>query len=156
MAYITQTEYVDRYGEAETIRLTDEDRTRVIDTAKLAEALEDASDFIDGYLAKRYAVPLASAPRLVKGMNAILGRELLHKSLVMPALTEEADRVRQQLKDIARGIMSLPIDPAGVEEATTGSGMSYSSGDGPRPTFSDESFSGFLSPGGSPVACWRR
>ena len=109
MPYLTQTEYISRYGNAETIRITDETRSGEVDSAKLATAIADASDIIDAYLGSRYLLPLTSVPTLVKHANAALAREILHTSRPLDTVTAEAERVRRQLELIAKGTLTLPL-----------------------------------------------
>jgi phage gp36-like protein len=85
--YLTAEEYVERYGYAETVRLTDEDKTNTVDGAKLEAAIKDATDLADSYIGTRYTTPLVATPRVVKSIVAALARELLHKSRPTPEVT---------------------------------------------------------------------
>ena len=67
MPYATQADLETRFGSAELAQLTDRISGSVIDAAVVGRALADAEAEIDGYLAARYQLPLASAP-------AVLGR----------------------------------------------------------------------------------
>lgn len=117
--YLTGEEYALRFGTAEAVRLTDETRSGVADSAKLEAAIGDASDFADGYIATRYTLPLLAAPRVVKSIVAALAREALHKTKPTPEVTAAADRARTQLRDIAAGRMTLPVEGGGTVAATT-------------------------------------
>lgn len=127
--YLSADEYVLRYGAQETIRLTDETRTNTVDSAKLEQALKDASDFADAYIGTAYDVPLLVAPRIVKAIVGALARELLHKTRPTPEVTAAADRARTQLKDIAAGRMTLPVDSGDPAPTTSGQRDSASTGD---------------------------
>jgi phage gp36-like protein len=109
MAYLTQAEYIERFGELETIRVTDESKTGALDVEKLQAAIDGAEEFVDGYLAVRYPLPLASAPELVLEITADLARERLFKTRPLPAVTEAADRARAYLKDLSAGRAVLMI-----------------------------------------------
>lgn len=157
--YLTAQEYRDRFGDAETIRLTDENRTGAVDSERLETAIGDAQEEVDSYLGKRYATPLASAPNLVRGFVAVLARENLHRRagmVISPPLEKDAERVRSQLRDISRGLMTLPTaDGAAVEDGRA-EADSATSGDYTGPTFSEESLAGFGVPSGYAVARWRQ
>lgn len=60
--YITQQQIIDRYGENALLDLADRDNDGIVDVDVVAEAIADASAFIDSYLAKRYELPLATVP----------------------------------------------------------------------------------------------
>lgn len=155
MSYLTLQEYLDRAGEAETTRLTDETRTGTYDSEKLETALSDSEEEVDGYLAGRYAIPLSSPPRLVKGFVYALTRERLHKTQVPQAVKDEAERARSQLRDLARGVMKLPSETGPVAETARPAADSASSGDGTAPVFTEERLAGFSVPTGSSVSRWR-
>lgn len=155
MAYITQAEYLARYGNAETIRITDETRSGQVDTGKLSSAIVDASDIIDAYLGKFYRLPLAETPALVRHAAGALAREILHTTRPLDAVTAEADRVRKQLELIAKGTLTLPLPLSGVAPIEVGSGGSATSGDGSAPVFTDNALSGFTAPARGAFANWR-
>lgn len=155
MAYMTADEYLDRYGEAETTRLTDEDRTGSYDSGKLEDALSDAQDEADAYIGKRYAIPLDAPPRFVKSIVGAIARLLLHKTIAPQPVKDDAELARSQLKDIARGVMFIPT-ATGLVAETGGSAMSSTSGDGTEPVFNEESLAGFGVGTGYGGACWRQ
>lgn len=156
MPYLENDEYISRFGNAETIRLTDEERTGTIDSAKLEEAISDAEEEADGYLGKKYTIPLASPPRLVKGIVAVLARFKLYKSQVPQSVKDEADLARKQLRDLSTGVMVLPgIDGGIAPEDGRPVAESVASGDGPATVFSDSSMAGFGVGTGFRGGAWR-
>ena len=54
--YITQTQLQDRIGD-EVYTLASDDQGQ-LNTARIAEAIQDAGDEIDSYLAHAYSLPL--------------------------------------------------------------------------------------------------
>lgn len=66
MPYATVTDMQQRYGEAELRQLSDNasPRTGAVNVAVVQNALDDASAWIDSYLAGRYAVPITDAGAL--------------------------------------------------------------------------------------------
>lgn len=163
MPYLTVQEYIRRYGAQETATITNEVRATpgtapAIVEPKVEEAIEDASDVVDGYIGARYTLPLSSTPRLVIGWTAVLARELLHKNRPLPAVTDAADRVREQLKDLANRKINLPIvegEEPPVEGA--GNGKAETSGDAPCPTIPASSLDRYMGGfgHGSRLPCWR-
>lgn len=156
MPYLTQAEYVARFGEAETLRLTDETRSGQIESAKVEEALSDSEEEVDAYIGKRYAVPLANVPNLVKGFVAVLARERLHKTKPTPTVEKEAERARKQLGEISRNLMVLPTDEGAAPQDGRPVADSASSGDGPTPIFTEQTLAGYDVPNYYDVPNWRR
>lgn len=152
--YLTGEEYVLRYGEQETVRLTDETRAGVVDGGRLETALRDASDFADGYIGTSYTLPLASVPRVVKSIVAALARELLHKTRPTPEVKDAADRARLQLKDIAAGRMTLPVDVGATAPVSSGSRLARTSGD--SSTAFKDALAGYSIGAGYAVPRWRQ
>ncbi len=152
--YLTGEEFVQRYGTAEAIRLTDEVRSGNVDSGKLEAAIGDATDEADAYIGTRYAIPLISPPRVVKSIVAVLAREKLHKTRPTPEVKDAADRARLQLRDISAKRMTLAID-GGTDAPVDGDRSAQTSGDGTTSAFL-EGLAGFnLSPGFG-TANWRR
>lgn len=117
MAYATRDAMAARFGEGELIELTDRDQDGVVDEAALAEALEDASAEIDSYLAGRYAVPLAQAPRFLAGLCMDIARYRLCGSG-----TRSTDEINERyrnairfLEKVASGAVSIgPVAGTGT------------------------------------------
>lgn len=152
--YLTAEEYVERFGTAETVRLTDENRTNTVDAAKLEAAIGDATDMADGYIGTLYTTPLLGVPRVVKSIVAALARELLHKTKPTPEVKERADQSRQQLRDIASGRMTLPVEQGEAEPVIGGNRLAVTSGDADS-TFSD-AMSGYGLSDPTYIPNWRR
>lgn len=152
--YLTADSYVERYGVSETVRLTDEDQTRIIDKAKLETALKDATDIADGYIGTRYTTPLVSTPRVVASIVGALARELLHKSRPTPEVTAAADRARSQLRDIASGKMTLPVEQGDSVPVIGGNRYADTSEDSPSSFRS--AVAGYSLAPGWPVGNWRQ
>jgi phage gp36-like protein len=66
MAYATLTDLRAVADEAELVRLTDDEGAGSAVDAVLTQALADASDEIDGYIATRYAAPFSSVPPILR------------------------------------------------------------------------------------------
>ena len=65
--YATVQQMTDRFGANLLVALTDRAAvaTGLIDGAIVEKALNDASEVIDGYLASKYVLPLATTPGIV-------------------------------------------------------------------------------------------
>lgn len=94
MSYATQADMIARYGEAELVQLTDRLNTPpvLVDAAVLAFALDSADAEIDGYLAVKFAVPLATPPRLIVDYACDIARYRLFAD-------RASDLIRARYKD---------------------------------------------------------
>lgn len=139
--YCTQANLVDRFGTKMLLDLTDRavPKSGVIDAAVVTKAITDAGAEIDGYLAARYALPLAATPSFVNDLAMRLAIYKLHVSTVSDKIAEDHKLALRALDNISRGIMKL--DLAGVEPAaSSGSEVFVSS---PSTRLTHESMKGF-------------
>jgi phage gp36-like protein len=111
VSYATQQDLIDRFGNAEILALADRDGDAAIDAAVMSGALADADSEIDGYLAKRYGLPLASVPDRLKRVAADLARFNLHTNDPPEYVQKAADDARRWLRDVANGLVELGVDP---------------------------------------------
>jgi len=115
MTYATQADLTDRFGATELAQRTDRTNGTTIDTVVLGRALADADSEIDGYLATRYTLPLASTPPVLNRLACDMARYRLYDDGV-----PETVRVRYQdavglLKRMASGEVQLAgIAPVAV------------------------------------------
>lgn len=68
MSYATPQDFIDYFGESESIELThlDDPLASAPDEAKLQTYLNHAEAEINGYLQSRYTLPLANTPQILK------------------------------------------------------------------------------------------
>ena len=120
MPYATQAQLTKRYGEAMLVAATDRGSVPagVPDAAVIADALAEADAVIDGYLAGRYALPLAQVPPLLADLAKALTIWKLHPYDAAPKLKDEYDAAMRMLRDIADGRVKLQL--SGVETPGTG------------------------------------
>lgn len=116
MPYATPQDLIDRLGEREATALSDRAHTGQPDVAVLADALALAEDEVNGYVGRRYALPLvngsgqpAAAPSLLKRLVIDIARYRQTGTEIM-----ETEAIRNRFKDavrlleqIARGEVSL-------------------------------------------------
>ncbi|MEA3265213.1 MAG: DUF1320 domain-containing protein [Pseudomonadota bacterium] len=121
MSYIALQQLIDRFGERLLIQLTDRDNppSGVIDEGVVARALTDTDAVIDGYLAGRYALPLAETPPLVADLAQAIAIYKLHPYAADPKIAEDYKEAIASLKRISDGVIRLPV--AGVEPESSGS-----------------------------------
>lgn len=110
MTYATTAQMVERFTERECIALSDRTGAGVVDEAQLtAGGLVPASDEINIYLGRRYAlplaqagVPLASPPAMLVGICCDIARYRLTGTEV-----QETDPIRRRYKDAIAALQLL-------------------------------------------------
>lgn len=120
MTYATQDQLIDRFGERMIVALTDRGETAsgMIDADVIVRALVDTDAMIDGYLAARYALPMAETPPLVSDLALTIAIYKLHVAAPDPKIDDDYKQALRSLRDIAAGTIRLPV--AGVEPGGTG------------------------------------
>jgi phage gp36-like protein len=126
MAYVTQQQLIDRFGEAELIQLTDRENTGAIDAVVLAQAIGDAGAEIDGYLASRYQLPIAPPPAIL----TLYAGDIVRYRLYDDGATEE---VRKSYDDAIKfvrlvGEGKLRLGAAADEPVASGGAQMESGG----------------------------
>ena len=115
MAYATIDDMIQRFSAAEMIRLTTpQDREMDMVVASVAEAaLDDASAAMDGYIGRRYRVPMMLPPKAVTAMCANIARYNLstgdNKTCSEEVRNRYTDAVKW-LKDVSAGLIVLELD----------------------------------------------
>ena len=118
MAYCTQQDLIDRFGEEELIQLTDRDRVGIIDEAVLDRAIADAEGEINGYLASRYQLPLATTPTSLVRIACDIARYHLFDDVEDGVVTTRYNNAVKFMKAISTGAVSLGIDSVGATPQT--------------------------------------
>lgn len=120
-AYTDLARLTARYGADMLIRATDRGPvpTGTIDAAVVAKACDDAAALIDGYLAGRYALPLAEVPPLVSALAEDIAIWRLHPYEPGDKLKADYDAAMRSLRDIGSGAIRLSV--AGIDAPATGS-----------------------------------
>ncbi len=114
MAYATLQDMIDRFGETELAQLSDRTNAAAsIDTAVIDAKLPDADAEIDGYLVQRYTLPLASVPPVLKRIATDLARYHLYDDRSTEQVTKRYDDAIAFLKDVAKGVAGIGVDPGG-------------------------------------------
>jgi phage gp36-like protein len=122
MAYITQQQLVERFGDDKLIQLTDRDTGASIVTDVLDDAIADAAAFIDAYISPRYALPLAQ-PRIDASPLPRIAGDMVIYFLQGDLATEETQRraaeARRFLLDVQAGRASLGADDSVAPQVGT-------------------------------------
>lgn len=123
MPYATVTDLQDRLGEARLVQLTDlvDPPLGLVDTAVAQKALDDAESVIDGYLAGRYALPLATVPGVLNVHALTIAHYRLLGSAATDADRKDFEDALGYLKSVAKGDINL-LPPAQAE-APVGAGL---------------------------------
>lgn len=132
MAYITQTEISDAFGETELIDLADRDGDGFVDAPVVALAIGRAAGVIDSYLRSRFTLPLATTPQLVRECALAIVRYLLAEDHATDRVVKDYERALKWLGEIRDGKLDVGLDPASAAPAITGGGAQISGG---RPVF---------------------
>lgn len=122
--YATQAQLIERFGERMLIDLSDraDPPTGVINAGVVARALADTDAVIDGYLAGRYALPLAATPPQLLDLALSIAIYKLHPSDPDPKIKADYEDAKKDLLKISTGVIRLPA--AGIEPAAaTSSGV---------------------------------
>jgi phage gp36-like protein len=142
MSYATQADMIERFGERDLIALTNRPGSSAspptIDEARLQSALKDAEDLINGYLGKRFSLPLNPLPSLAVRWSCDLARWFLQPISAPEQVKANYERTLEELKDAAAGELSL-----GVPENESGSWSGAAEISAPPRIFSSSHLKGF-------------
>ncbi|NQV83916.1 MAG: DUF1320 domain-containing protein [Rhodospirillales bacterium] len=127
MAYCTQQNLIDRFGDIEMKQIADRDGDDVLDAAQVTAAIDDGAVEIDAYLAKVYALPLSTIPAILEQLNCHLARYALHKDDPTEVVVNNRRDAIRTLDKIAKGTIVLEV--AGVEPTSDGGGVQTSGPD---------------------------
>lgn len=118
MSYATLPDLAGRIGDLELRQIADRDRDMLPDQDVVDAALADADNLINGYVATRYTVPLASVPDLVKTWAVSIARYILHRNGAPEHVTQDYKDAIAALKDVSAGRIALPITQGSEPIAT--------------------------------------
>jgi phage gp36-like protein len=120
MPYATQADLETRFGVDELTQLTDRTGAGVPDAGIVARALSDADAEIDGYLASRYALPLATVPPVLARIACDIARYRLWEDRASEEVRRRYEDARRALESIAKGVISLGLPEANAAPALAG------------------------------------
>lgn len=124
MSYAGVQDLVERYGEQEIIQLTDRDHTGAIGAVVVERSLRDAAAEIDGYLAARYVLPLATVPTVLVRLCADLARYYLYDDHAPEQVVRRHKAAIELLRRISTGEVALGLSETGeAPQASDGAEM---------------------------------
>ena len=120
MSYATSQQLVTRYGDRLLLQVADraDPPAGAVNAAIVDQALADTDAVIDGYLAGRYVLPLASVPPLLPPIAQSIAIYKLHLYEPEKKIADEYQAAIADLVRIANGVIRLPV--AGVEPPSSG------------------------------------
>lgn len=90
--------------------------------------LQDASDLIDGYLQSRYALPLATVPKVLEHYTCDIARHLLYRGNAPDHVGDRQAAVMKALERINSGAVNLGLATSNQPAPSTGGPASISPG----------------------------
>lgn len=126
--YAVSQDFIDAFGEPETIMLTNLDDAAAIapNLIPLDKALADATALIDAYVGGRYVLPLSVVSTVTKRYTLDIARYMLDRIRSREDVRMRYDDAIKFLEQVTKGILSLGADElsgANVESLTTGLGV---------------------------------
>ncbi|HEU4958968.1 MAG TPA: DUF1320 domain-containing protein [Sphingomonas sp.] len=116
--YLSIGDFVARFGLDEVVRMTDPDGSGRIDRDLLTNALADAQAIADAELAGRYAVPLATVPKVIELAIADIARARLYPQGAPDGVDRAAKAAARSLERIASGELTLGLPERPAEAAS--------------------------------------
>jgi phage gp36-like protein len=110
--YAARADLVKRFGEQEIASLEDPDNTGAPSAAVSQEALEDATEEVNSYVAVRYGLPLPSVPAPLSRAVCDVARFRLYKDRPTEEVKYRYERTVKWLEQLAAGKVLLTFDPA--------------------------------------------
>ena len=142
MTYATEADLVLRFGADEIAQISNTGLEGGVDNARVVQVLTDTDALINGYLVSRYAIPLSTVPEVLVPFACDIARCLLAR-LPTDEMKDRKKAALRWLELVAKGDLSLGVDPEGQQPAESGGGAKAVGS--PR-TFSQESLRDFRYP----------
>jgi phage gp36-like protein len=123
MPYSTLEDIRKLMPEEVLVQLTDDEATGSVNQARVDEAIAQADAEVDSYCGGRYSVPFGTVPDVVRKLSVDIAAYNLYSRRVDEVPESRAERYRdavRQLEGIARGLISLGVDPAPPSPSETG------------------------------------
>lgn len=113
MAYSSLTDILAQIDEQVLIQLTDDEGAGAVHQGRVSTAISEADGEIDSYLARRYTLPLASTPAVIKKLSVDIAIWNLfsRRGKEDPVRQKRYDAAIKLLGAIADGKATLGVDP---------------------------------------------
>lgn len=107
MAYLTQQDLIDRFGQSELEAIAP-DGSGGIDATKVSTAIDDAGNEIDIYIVSGgYSLPLANVPAVITGYASDIARYRLYDDDATEQVTKRYEQAIKFMKAVAKGEIKL-------------------------------------------------
>ncbi|XWN29754.1 MAG: phage protein Gp36 family protein [Devosia sp.] len=123
MAYATEVDLTNLWGEPLLLRLTDKDRDNVVDSALVSDVLDRASAMIDSYVSSRYTLPLPVNPKVLTQHCCNIGIYYLANDAGL--VTED---MRRRYEDAIKWLLDLAKGNVNIVEIDTDTGDDVTGG----------------------------
>lgn len=123
MTYASISDLTERAGDQELRQIADRDRDMLPDQPVVDAALIHADNVINGYVAAKFTLPLATVPDLVRTWAVSIARYILHRNGAPDHVAQDYKDAIAALKDVAAGRIALPIAPGGSTPSTASGGV---------------------------------
>lgn len=113
MPYLTRDGLIERFGESEIVRLERNiAKTDGANPPTSEQAISDAEEMVNGYVAVQYPLPLPVTTEPVKRAVAVIARYFLYKDKPTEIVRMDYEDVISWLKQIAAGkaVLIFPVD----------------------------------------------
>lgn len=127
MPYATPESLIKRYTLDVLLSIARNDE-RQLDEPKVNEALEDASQTIDSYLAGRYRLPLNAVPSVLERHCCYIARYFLEKNRATDQARLDYEDSIRFLEKVASGAISLGLSDMDEPVETENSAVMESNG----------------------------
>lgn len=155
MAYITATDYTERFTQRELTQLLGTAGS----TLKLETAVADATETVDSYLGaipgRSFTLPLTVPPAKIKGVTADIARYELWAQNASEEVQRRYDQAIAYLKDLVAGRAKLIVDDETVVD-NGGDPLNRVGYRRNRRVFTDCSLDSFVGSASEPGGEWRR
>lgn len=142
MPYATIEAMQKRFGLQELIYLSahDDDSLEQINRGLIEQAIDDASDKIDGYLASRYELPLITVPNLLEQFCCDIARYLLGTNDTPEHVNQRYNEAIKFLNSVAKGDLSIGVNALGEDAKVQNTATIQSAGS----VFARDKSTGFI------------
>lgn len=125
--YATPQDVLDRYSEDEIWSLVGDTPEGGLNLAALERALAEAGEEMNLSLRRRYTLPLATVPAILRRLCVDLALDTLPRNAAEEAdmFERRAKEARRILGELAKGSMELGLPTIGGTEGSTASGPMY-------------------------------
>ena len=127
MLYASQASLIKRYTLDVLLSIA-RNADRTLDETKVQEALEDASQTIDSYLAGRYRLPLQTVPAVLERHCCYIARYFLEKNRATDQARLDYEDSIKFLEKVASGSIALGLSENDEAVETDNSALMESAG----------------------------